>query len=50
MWHRDAMDNAGSWVYYAHSEWNIEWGGELLLAHERDIPPEYGVYLHHSVR
>jgi hypothetical protein len=46
VWHRDAMDNAGSWVYYAHGEWNIEWGGELLLAHERDIPPEYGVYLH----
>jgi hypothetical protein len=46
VWHRDAMDNAGSWVYYAHREWNIEWGGELLLAHERDIPPEYGVYMH----
>jgi len=46
VWHRDAMDNAGSWVYYAHNEWNVEWGGELLLAHERDIPPEYGVYLH----
>jgi 2-oxoglutarate-Fe(II)-dependent oxygenase superfamily protein len=46
VWHRDAVDNAGSWVYYAHPEWNIEWGGELLLAHDRDIPREYGVYLH----
>src|SRR6266536_2054725 len=46
VWHRDAMDNAGSWVYFAHPEWNVEWGGELLLAHEREIPPEYGVYLH----
>lgn len=46
VWHRDAVDSAGSWVYYAHREWNIEWGGELLLAHERDIPREYGVFLH----
>jgi hypothetical protein len=45
-WHRDADNRAGSWVYYAHAEWNVEWGGELLLSHEKDIPPEYGVYLH----
>jgi len=45
-WHRDADNRAGSWVYYAHPEWNVEWGGELLLSQEKDIPPEYGVYLH----
>src|SRR4051794_30437826 len=28
-WHRDPDDRAGSWVYYAHRRWNVEWGGEL---------------------
>jgi Rps23 Pro-64 3,4-dihydroxylase Tpa1-like proline 4-hydroxylase len=45
-WHRDSEDNAGSWIYYAHPEWNIEWGGELLLSHARDIPREYGACFH----
>jgi hypothetical protein len=45
-WHRDSEDNAGSFVYYAHPEWNVEWGGELLLSHSRDIPREYGACLH----
>jgi Rps23 Pro-64 3,4-dihydroxylase Tpa1-like proline 4-hydroxylase len=30
-WHRDAENNAGSFVYYVHPHWNVEWGGELLL-------------------
>jgi len=46
VWHRDSEDNTGSWVYYAHDRWNIEWGGELLLAHTHDLPREYGVYFH----
>jgi hypothetical protein len=46
VWHRDSEDNTGSWIYYAHREWNIEWGGELLLSHARDVPREYGVYFH----
>ncbi len=46
VWHRDSEDNAGSYVYYAHPRWNVEWGGELLLAHERNLPREYGVFLH----
>jgi hypothetical protein len=46
LWHRDAADNAGSWVYYGHPRWNVEWGGELLLAERADFPAEYGVYLH----
>ncbi len=46
MWHRDAEDDAGSWIYYGHPEWNIEWGGELFLAPEVRVPAEFGVYLH----
>src|SRR5262249_40346430 len=46
VWHRDAEQHAGSGVYFAHREWNIEWGGELLVAHEADIPREFGPYLH----
>jgi hypothetical protein len=45
-WHRDADEHAGSWIYFAHRAWNIEWGGELLVAHETDIPRAYGPYLH----
>jgi hypothetical protein len=45
-WRRDSEDNAGSYVYYAHRAWNIEWGGELFLSHERGAPREYGVHLH----
>jgi len=46
MWHRDADDDAGSFVYYGHPEWNIEWGGELFLASELRAPSELGVYFH----
>jgi hypothetical protein len=46
VWHRDSEDNTGSWIFYAHPEWNVEWGGELLLAHTLDIPREHGVYFH----
>jgi hypothetical protein len=45
-WHRETDQHAGSWVYFAHREWNIEWGGELFVAHEKDIPDGYGPYLH----
>jgi hypothetical protein len=46
VWHRDSEDNTGSYIYYAHPEWNVEWGGELYLSHARDVPREYGVYFH----
>jgi hypothetical protein len=46
VWHRDSEDNTGSYIYYAHPEWNVEWGGELFLSHTRDVPREYGVYFH----
>lgn len=32
-WHRDNQNAAtGAFVYYAHPEWNPQWGGEFLLA------------------
>lgn len=32
-WHRDNQNNAtGAFVYYAHPEWNAQWGGEFLVA------------------
>lgn len=46
VWHRDGDDDTGSWIYYAHREWNIEWGGELFVAHESALPAEYGAFLH----
>lgn len=46
VWHRDSEDNTGSWIYYAHPDWNVEWGGELLLSAARDLPREGGVYFH----
>ena len=33
-WHRDTPSVVtGSCTYYAHPEWNIQWGGELFVAH-----------------
>ncbi|HEY2901328.1 MAG TPA: hypothetical protein VGL59_12180 [Polyangia bacterium] len=46
VWHRDSEDNTGSWIFYAHNDWNIEWGGELLLSHAADLPRDSGVYFH----
>jgi hypothetical protein len=32
-WHRDNANNAtGAYVYYAHPEWDPQWGGEFLVA------------------
>ena len=36
-WHRDDHQRyAGAFVYYAHPEWNVDWGGELLIAETPD--------------
>lgn len=36
-WHRDDHARyAGAFVYYAHPEWNVQWGGELNVAHLED--------------
>lgn len=32
-WHRDDHEYySGAFVYYAHPDWNVGWGGELLIA------------------
>ncbi len=46
LWHRDGDDDVAGFFYFAHPEWNIEWGGELFVADERDLPAELGVFLH----
>ncbi|HEY2901327.1 MAG TPA: hypothetical protein VGL59_12175 [Polyangia bacterium] len=46
LWHRDGDDETGSWTYFAHPQWNIEWGGELFVAAERELLPASGVFLH----
>ena len=33
-WHRDTPSVVtGSCTYYAHPQWNVQWGGELFIAH-----------------
>ncbi len=45
-WHRDAHTWTGSYTYYAHREWNAQWGGELLIADETTnaISADYGIF------
>lgn len=31
-WHTDSGPYAGAFIYYAHPEWNVYWGGELLIS------------------
>lgn len=31
-WHEDSVIYSGAYIYYAHPEWNVLWGGELMLA------------------
>jgi hypothetical protein len=32
-WHRDNENNTtGAFTYYCHQRWNVQWGGELLIA------------------
>jgi hypothetical protein len=33
-WHRDGSRYTGAYIFYAHREWNVTWGGELLVADE----------------
>jgi hypothetical protein len=39
-WHEDAVGYTGGYVYYAHPEWNVQWGGELMIADESARPGE----------
>jgi hypothetical protein len=40
-WHDDSLSYIGAFAYYGHPEWNIQWGGELLVADEK---PRIGAY------
>ena len=31
-WHEDSGPYSGAFIFYAHPEWNVLWGGELLVA------------------
>ena len=44
-WHRDTPAVVtGSCTFYAHREWNVQWGGELFIAHPDalNIPEDHG--------
>ena len=45
VWHRDTEEYTGSYTFYAHPQWNVEWGGELLM-HAHDFPRDSGVFFH----
>ena len=31
-WHLDLGRYSGAYIYYAHPQWNVKWGGELMVA------------------
>lgn len=31
-WHDDYGKNSGSYVFFVHQTWNVQWGGELLVS------------------
>ncbi len=33
-WHEDTNNYTGAFTYYAHPEWNVQWGGELMFTGE----------------
>jgi hypothetical protein len=39
-WHEDAIGYSGGYVFYAHPEWNAQWGGELLIADKAPRPQD----------
>ena len=46
-WHADNGPYSGAVIYYAHPEWNVLWGGELLVADPSTKllnPPEGGIH------
>jgi hypothetical protein len=40
-WHRDQKGRTGSYTFYAHPCWNVQWAGELLVADESVKNLEY---------
>jgi hypothetical protein len=45
-WHRDLKGFAGSYTFYAHPYWNVEWGGELFAIESTDYAEESGAFFH----
>jgi len=37
-WHYDQAGRTGSYTFYANPQWNVQWGGELLIAAESMVP------------
>lgn len=47
-WHLDAGPYSGAFVFYAHDEWDRNWGGQLLFCDEqrsREDAPDEGQFL-----
>lgn len=42
-WHDDYTKSSGTFTFYCHPYWNIQWGGELLIADssEKNVPPHF---------
>jgi Rps23 Pro-64 3,4-dihydroxylase Tpa1-like proline 4-hydroxylase len=34
VWHNDGGTKTGSYAFYTHSRWNVQWGGDLLIPDE----------------
>lgn len=39
-WHQDGPGRTGAYTYYVHQKWNVQWGGELLLAIHDELSEE----------
>ncbi|MHC5748613.1 MAG: hypothetical protein ACYTXT_43590 [Nostoc sp.] len=40
-WHDDGGSKTGSYAFYTHSSWNIQWGGDLLIPDESTKNNDY---------
>jgi Rps23 Pro-64 3,4-dihydroxylase Tpa1-like proline 4-hydroxylase len=40
-WHADVLSKAGAVIYYVHPQWNVQWGGELLVADTVEEEPQF---------
>lgn len=38
-WHQDTSKYSGAFIFYAHLDWNVQWGGELLIASRDAVEP-----------
>lgn len=40
-WHDDGGNKTGSYAFYIHPSWNVQWGGDLLIANESTKNHDY---------